>query len=530
MRIKMKNIIFFNNICRRIFPFFVSGILLSFVLVSCPDPFSPPVRSIVLDGDFIMLGDFIPLRPGEEIILTPTIFPDAARNNSVQWSFTSPHNASITFYSAVFYNGEIIRGDEIIPGEPVIAGRVIAVADGNPGDIAEIIVSSDEIRSESLTVVVIYAVSPVTSVRITANAYIDGTPPVLKDELVRGDLIELFALIGPYPSFERNVIWESAVPSIVDVIGNKLIATATAVDEGSATITATVENEDGSVVAGSLSITVIEPFVRITPYLNVTVPRGYTRQFTADVRVVQGAPNTVTWDISGAGFGTGINYDGLLTVSVNEPVGALLGIRATSTHDDTIYDTVWATVVEPAPAVISVTVTPGDATVEKGGTQQFTANVVVVHGAPQTVTWAVSGNYSSNTQVDYNGILTVAADETATTLTVTAESTHDNTKYDTATVTVTDPPAVISVTVTPSSATVERGDTQQFTADVVVVQGAPQTVTWSVNGNYSSYTQVDYDGLLTVAADEAANTLTVTAISTHDNSRYGSAAVTVIDP
>jgi len=86
------------------------------------------------------------------------------------------------------------------------------------------------------------------------------------------------------------------------------------------------------------------------------------------------------------------------------------------------------------PEVTSVTVSPATASVAKGATQQFTANVAVKGGAARTVTWTVNSTISS---ISTSGVLTVGAAETATTLTVTATSTVDATKSGTATVTVT---------------------------------------------------------------------------------------------
>ena len=87
------------------------------------------------------------------------------------------------------------------------------------------------------------------------------------------------------------------------------------------------------------------------------------------------------------------------------------------------------------------------------------------------------------------------------------------------------------MTVSPASATVEAGKTQQFTAAVTGTGSYDQTVTWSVSGNQSNETTIDQNGLLTVAADETvAATLTVTATATGDNTKSGTASVTVEPP
>lgn len=83
----------------------------------------------------------------------------------------------------------------------------------------------------------------------------------------------------------------------------------------------------------------------------------------------------------------------------------------------------------------AVIVSPETATVEKGGTQKFTAGG---GGAAGGVTWTVTGTstVASGTKMATDGTLTVASSETNTSLTVKATSTKDTTKTGTATVTV----------------------------------------------------------------------------------------------
>lgn len=93
--------------------------------------------------------------------------------------------------------------------------------------------------------------------------------------------------------------------------------------------------------------------------------------------------------------------------------------------------------IQRTPVVNSISVTPDTVTVQAGSTQSFKATVEGINNPAQTVTWTVSGNESDGTKIDANGVLTVAADETATRLTVTATSTVDTSKSGTASVTVT---------------------------------------------------------------------------------------------
>lgn len=74
------------------------------------------------------------------------------------------------------------------------------------------------------------------------------------------------------------------------------------------------------------------------------------------------------------------------------------------------------TAIEAEP---SVTVSPAIISVFRGRTQQFTAAVTGIAG-DKSVRWEVSGNTSPRTTITADGLLTVAADETGKSLTVTA--------------------------------------------------------------------------------------------------------------
>ena len=86
------------------------------------------------------------------------------------------------------------------------------------------------------------------------------------------------------------------------------------------------------------------------------------------------------------------------------------------------------------PSVTSVTVSPATATVVAGQSISLSAVVVTEYFAPQSVDW--TSNVEGVT-VSKGGVVTVGADvPSATEVTITATSTYDNTKSDTATITV----------------------------------------------------------------------------------------------
>jgi hypothetical protein len=234
--------------------------------------------------------------------------------------------------------------------------------------------------------------------------------------------------------------------------------------------------------------------------------------------------------VEGGRNGTSISASGLLSVGANE-TAATLTVRATSTADPSKYGTAIVTVYaseNELPTVSSVTVTPATATVAKGAAQQFTAAVSGTNNPAQSVTWTVEGG-GDGTSISTGGLLSIGANETATALTVRAASTDDPSKSGTATVTVSSggqTSTVTSVTVNPATTTVTKGGTRQFTAVVNGNNTPAQTVTWTVEGGGNG-TGIGTDGLLSVASNESASTLTVRAASTVDPGKSGTASVTV---
>lgn len=89
--------------------------------------------------------------------------------------------------------------------------------------------------------------------------------------------------------------------------------------------------------------------------------------------------------------------------------------------------------VPGTPAVKSVTVSPTTATVQKGGSVSLSAVVATEYFAPQTVVWTSSAD---DVKVSAAGVVTVDADASSTTATITATSAFDGTKKAACTVTV----------------------------------------------------------------------------------------------
>jgi hypothetical protein len=90
-------------------------------------------------------------------------------------------------------------------------------------------------------------------------------------------------------------------------------------------------------------------------------------------------------------------------------------------------------------------------------------------------------------------------------------------------------PLVTGITITPTSATVRKGQTQSFSASVTKVGNASTAVTWTIVGPHHASTTISTAGLLTVNAAETEDELTVRATSQFDANYYADAKVTVVE-
>ncbi len=231
-----------------------------------------------------------------------------------------------------------------------------------------------------------------------------------------------------------------------------------------ASVTVTAISVADTTKSASATVTISAPqaiTVTISPK-TANVVAGLSQQFTA---TVTNTTNTaVTWQVNNmtggnATVGT-ISASGLYTAPATVPAGAVT-VKAISAADTTKSDTAAVTVVLP----VSVTLSPKTPSVQAGFTQQFTATVA--NNSNMGVTWQVNGIAGGNTTVgtiSTSGLYTAPAAVPGTNpVTVKAVSIADTTKFDTATVTITPP---VSVVVSPKTANVVAGLSQQFTATV----------------------------------------------------------------
>lgn len=161
---------------------------------------------------------------------------------------------------------------------------------------------------------------------------------------------------------------------------------------------------------------------------------GQSVTLTATVETTGEASDAVTWSVS-PDANTDLVAAGDTATFSASAVGTY-EVTATSSEDTAKSSTSVITVVE-AGAIDSVTVTPPSATVEVGESTQFDVDVVATGGFTGDVAWTVT---PSATATVVDGLFVASEDGIYT---VTATSTEDGSKADSATVTVN--PAAIRI-------------------------------------------------------------------------------------
>ena len=261
--------------------------------------------------------------------------------------------------------------------------------------------------------------------------------------------------------------------------------------------------------------------------------KGTAWKFTAAVAGINKPSQEVTWSVEGAsGSRTQISEAGILTVDLHETADTLK-VRAVSRQDPQYAGFVTVTLKDAVPVVEWVQITPNHVGLGLGDSKQFEAVVYGENEPEQTVIWQVTGNTSPDTMIDEDGILYIGRDELADSVVIEATSKLDETKKASETVsilrtTISENTIVEKVHVSPQKADVEVGQSRQYKAVVMGVNGPSQDVQWSVSNNSCPSTSVDASGLLTVAEEEKSEELTVIATSVENEQIAGTATVSVI--
>ena len=231
--------------------------------------------------------------------------------------------------------------------------------------------------------------------------------------------------------------------------------------------------------------------IAVTP-TSASVAVGNTQQFTATGTYSDGSSSDITASVewsSDAAAAT-IDSSGLATGVAQGSAG--ISASSDSETDSKTSNTA-ALIVTPPPALTSITISPASASIEAGGTQQFTATGTYDDASTADITADVTwtSSYEAVASIDSSGLATGAAEGSVVIL-ASLVGVNSNT----ATLTVTPPPALTSITISPASATIQTGETQQFTATGGYDDGSSADITTSVAwSSDSAAASIDASGL-----------------------------------
>ncbi len=247
-----------------------------------------------------------------------------------------------------------------------------------------------------------------------------------------------------------------------------------------------------------------------------TIATNETEQLKATGAFSDGSNSDVTAQVAWSSSNTAV-------VNANS-AGAVTGVSAGTANIAASMNGVSATtaitVTAAAKTISAIAITPATANLAAGATQQFTATATYTDSTQADVTSTVTWT-SSQTSVATVSTAGVAKAIAAGSATITAAM---NGVQSTAMMTVTAPVKTLAtISVTPSSATVAPGATQQFTATATYSDNTQADVTASATWASSSaaVATVNASGLAKGVADGSAN------ITASLNGVTGTAALTV---
>jgi trimeric autotransporter adhesin len=321
---------------------------------------------------------------------------------------------------------------------------------------------------------------------------------------------------GSTQDLTTQVLWGSANSTIATISNSAgSIGLASSVGVGSTTITATI-TVSGSFFSGSTTLTVTAATLQsilVTPF-NISLPSGVSRQFTAtgtfSDNSTRDVTSQVTWSSSQPSIATVSNAAG----SAGLVVGAALGtsiIAATTANGIAATSPVTVT----AATLASIQITPNNATIPNGLTQQLAATGTYTDGSTQDltsqVTWASSatGVAIVSNASGSNGLASTAG-LGATTVSAVLGSVSGSTTFNVSAA------ALASIQVTPDSPGIGNGLTDQFVAIGTYTDNSKQYVTSQVtwaSSNSAAATISNAAGSNGLATSAGQGTTTIAASS-----------------
>jgi uncharacterized protein YjdB len=337
------------------------------------------------------------------------------------------------------------------------------------------------------------------SVGVSAVRTITIAPQAVS--VISGGQLQLNATVDADAGALLDLRWLSDNPSVASVNAQGLI---TGVAPGNTVIQVHAVGNVGVTATAQVTVTSAGT-ITLTP-ATLSLGTGEQRTLAAAVNLEPGLSTALTWRSQNNAVAT-VSSTGVVTgVSVGSTF-----ITAVSVADSTRRGTAEVTIV---PVVRDLDLTPAAATIFTGDTRQLGVTFNADQAASRAVIWRTSN--AAVASVSSSGLVSGVS---AGTTIITAISVADTTKRATALFTVR---YATAVSVSPTAATVDVGETRALTATVTSENGSTTAVTWRT-GNASVAT-VSAAGVVTGVA---VGTTDVVAVSVADTTRRASTTITV---
>ena len=298
-----------------------------------------PVSGVSLNKESIVITE------GDTETLVATVLPENSTNPSVKWSSSNNNIATVS-------------GD----------GVVNAVSEGN----AIITVTTEDGEyTATCNVKVEPKVIKVTDVVLSDE---DG-----KISIIEGDTAKLTATVLPLDATNQNVTWTSSNNNVAIVSSEGII---TAIAPGTADITVTTK--DGG-FTDTCKVTVTKKIINvssvtITP-TTTTIVEGGTTTLKATINPSNATNPNITWTSSNEEVAT-VSEMGVVTAKKEGT--AVITVK---TVDGNKIATCEVNVTPKVISVISVLMTPYEATMNVGNTLKLTATVVPANATNKVLRW-----------------------------------------------------------------------------------------------------------------------------------------------
>lgn len=403
-------------------------------------------------------------------------------------------------------SGAALVSIDVTPTNPTIVTgttqQFIATATYSDGTTSDISSSATWSTSNALIATVsnlglatgaLHGVAAITATKgsISGNTNLTVTQGVLVSVAVTPTnpsvpfgLTKQFTATGTYSDgstqdITNTVAWTSS-DGAVATVGVTGLATTTGI--GNTTITATSGVLTGTSVLTVTAATLAS--IAVTP-ANPSVPLGLTKQFTATGtytdNTTQDLTATVVWSSSNLPIATISNAGGSNGLATTHSLGATTITAASGAISGSTVLTVTAA------SLVSIAVTPAAPSIAKGLAQQFTATGTYTDASTQNITTSVVWTTSDATVATVSnaaGSKGLAQSVAVGNTTITATS-GIITGSQVLTVTA----AVLqSIAVTPSSSTISKTHTRQYTATGTYSDASTADITTSVTWTSSTIT------------------------------------------